>query len=35
VTLMIDIPADDAALQAFVREWSGREQGNPRARLDQ
>jgi DnaJ-class molecular chaperone len=33
VTLMVDLPADDAALAAFVESWSGRDQGNPRARL--
>ncbi len=32
VTLMIDIPADDAALAAFVEGWDGRET-DPRARL--
>lgn len=31
VTLMIDIPADDAALKAFVESWSA--PGNPRAAL--
>ncbi len=31
VTLMIDIPADDAALQAFVTDWQ--DQRNPRASL--
>jgi DnaJ-class molecular chaperone len=31
VTLMIDIPADDAALKAFVENWSA--SGNPRAAL--
>ena len=33
VTLMIELPADDAALTAFVEEWAGRDKGNPRARL--
>ncbi|WP_033920673.1 DnaJ C-terminal domain-containing protein [Sphingomonas sp. 37zxx] len=33
VTLMIDLPADDAALAAFVEEWEGRDKGDPRARL--
>ena len=31
VTLMIDIPASDAALTAFVESWDGRDAGNPRA----
>ncbi|WP_342658352.1 J domain-containing protein [Sphingomonas sp. NY01] len=31
ITLMIAIPADDAALAAFVRDWNGAETGNPRA----
>ncbi|MCM8730526.1 DnaJ C-terminal domain-containing protein [Hephaestia sp. GCM10023244] len=33
VTLMIDLPADDAALTEFVETWPGRDQGNPRTRL--
>ena len=33
VMLMIEIPADDAALAAFVEGWSAKSQGNPRARL--
>jgi DnaJ-class molecular chaperone len=33
VTLMIDIPADDPALQAFVRDWTGDQDRNPRAAL--
>ncbi|WP_326523605.1 J domain-containing protein [Sphingomonas sp.] len=33
VTLMIELPGDDAALKAFVKDWPGRDQGNPRARL--
>lgn len=33
VTLLIDIPADDAALKAFVDEWTGASAGNPRAAL--
>ncbi|HVJ00227.1 MAG TPA: DnaJ C-terminal domain-containing protein [Sphingomonas sp.] len=33
VTLMIDLPADDAALAQFVESWPGRDQGNPRSRL--
>jgi DnaJ-class molecular chaperone len=32
VTLMVDLPADDAALTAFVEDWSG-SQRNPRAAL--
>src|SRR3954466_6267500 len=32
VTLMVDVPADDAELAGFVEGWSGR-QGNPRAPL--
>jgi len=33
VTLMVQIPADDAALAQFVEGWPGREAGNPRASL--
>ncbi|KQN24837.1 molecular chaperone DnaJ [Sphingomonas sp. Leaf33] len=33
VTLMIEIPADDSELTAFVEGWSGRTAGNPRAKL--
>ncbi|MES2339962.1 MAG: DnaJ C-terminal domain-containing protein [Pseudomonadota bacterium] len=33
VTLMIELPADDAALTAFVEGWAGADQGNPRGRL--
>jgi DnaJ-class molecular chaperone len=33
VTLMVDLPADDAELRAFVEAWSGRNSGNPRAKL--
>ena len=33
VTLMIELPADDAALADFVEGWAGKDQGNPRARL--
>ncbi|MDQ3140304.1 MAG: DnaJ domain-containing protein [Pseudomonadota bacterium] len=33
VTLMIDLPAADAALEAFVESWAGKGQGNPRAAL--
>ena len=34
VTLMVQVPADDAALATFVEGWAGREVGNPRAALD-
>ena len=33
VTLMIELPTDDAALTGFVEGWAGKEGGNPRARL--
>ena len=33
VTLMVEVPAGDAALAKFVEGWPGRDQGNPRARL--
>ncbi|MDB5718957.1 MAG: heat shock protein DnaJ domain protein [Sphingomonas bacterium] len=33
VTLMIDVPADDAELQAFVAGWKGADERNPRAPL--
>jgi len=33
VTLMIDIPASDAALTAFVEGWEGRDAGNPRGAM--
>lgn len=33
VTVMIDIPADDAELEAFVENWSGKGKRNPRANL--
>jgi DnaJ-class molecular chaperone len=33
VTVMIDIPADDAELEAFVQTWSAKGQRNPRASL--
>jgi DnaJ-class molecular chaperone len=33
VTLMVDLPADDAALTEFVENWPGRDKGNPRANL--
>jgi DnaJ-class molecular chaperone len=32
VTLMVDLPADDTALERFVEGWSGGA-GNPRAAL--
>ena len=33
VTLMVEIPADDAELARFVEGWSGKGRGNPRAAL--
>jgi DnaJ-class molecular chaperone len=33
VTVMIDIPTEDAELEAFVEKWSGKGQRNPRANL--
>ena len=33
VTLMVDVPADDAELLRFVESWSGKGRGNPRAGL--
>jgi DnaJ-class molecular chaperone len=33
VTLMVQVPADDAALAGFVEGWAGKESGNPRAAL--
>jgi DnaJ-class molecular chaperone len=33
VTLMVEVPADDAELNRFVEGWSRRGQGNPRAGL--
>jgi DnaJ-class molecular chaperone len=33
VTLMVQVPADDAALQQFVEHWPGNDAGNPRASL--
>ena len=33
VTLMVQLPADDAALAGFVEGWAGRDAGNPRAAL--
>jgi DnaJ-class molecular chaperone len=34
VTLMVDLPADDAELIAFVEKWQERDQGNPRGKMD-
>jgi DnaJ-class molecular chaperone len=33
VTLMVDLPADDPELAAFVEDWAARSSGNPRAKL--
>jgi DnaJ-class molecular chaperone len=33
VTLMVDIPAEDAELATFIESWSGKGKGNPRAGL--
>lgn len=33
VTLMVQLPADDAALAQFVEDWAGKDAGNPRAAL--
>ena len=33
VTLMVQVPADDAALAGFVEGWAGKDAGNPRAAL--
>jgi DnaJ-class molecular chaperone len=33
VTLMVDLPADDAALRAFVEGWADADAGNPRAAM--
>ncbi len=33
VTLLVDVPADDAALIEFVQGWSGRDKGNPRTSM--
>ena len=33
VTLMVDIPADDAELVRFAENWTGSSKGNPRAAL--
>lgn len=34
VTLMVDLPVDDDALVEFVQNWSDRDKGNPRGKLD-
>ena len=34
VTIVIDIPADDAELESFVERWSAKGKRNPRAALD-
>ncbi len=33
VTLMIDVPPEDAELQRFIESWNGKGRGNPRAAL--
>ena len=33
VTLMVDLPADDAALTEFVQGWQDGDKGNPRSRM--
>ena len=33
VTVMVDVPADDAELEAFLENWSGKGKRNPRANL--
>lgn len=33
ITLMVQVPADDAALEAFVAGWANRDAGNPRGPL--
>ena len=33
VTVMVDIPADDPGLEAFVETWDGKGKRNPRANL--
>lgn len=33
VTIMVDVPGDDAELKSFVESWSGKGKGNPRASL--
>ncbi|MBW8910880.1 MAG: J domain-containing protein, partial [Sphingomonas sp.] len=34
VTVMVDIPADDPELEAFVESWAGKGKRNPRANLN-
>ena len=33
ITLMVELPADDAALTAFVESWEARDAGNPRGAM--
>ena len=33
VTLMVDVPGEDAELKSFLEQWGGRGKGNPRATL--
>ena len=33
ITLMVDVPAEDAALRAFVEGWAATQAGNPRAAM--
>jgi DnaJ-class molecular chaperone len=33
LTLMVDLPADDSELVAFVEAWKDRDKGNPRERM--
>jgi DnaJ-class molecular chaperone len=33
VTLMVDLPAADAALAAFVEGWKDQDTGNPRSKM--
>jgi DnaJ-class molecular chaperone len=33
ITLMVDVPADDAELLRFIEAWGRRGKGNPRAAL--
>lgn len=34
VTLMVDLPVSDDALVEFVRQWPGRDRGNPRGKFE-
>lgn len=34
VTLIVDLPADDPELTAFVEKWQTQDQGNPRGKMD-